>query len=400
MKTKIYLVFLLFAVAGSVFGQSGYKFRRKVSGVKDLWHSIPFPNDLYATYQQSNDCRIIGIDFKSDTIEVPYFVNVNAETVQKAQVTFKLLNQTHNEKGYFYTFETVNSLTLNEILLNFSDKNFDWKTDLSGSEDQREWFSIVEDQRLVGIKNGKVDYHYTNLYFADAKYRYWRVCVKTNTKPNFINAELILTKTESSKLVSYIVDTDIQQDKPKKLTIITVQLSDYSPISSLNVPIKKDRIDFIRNVRFEYLSNTTKPYWTEFYAAKLSSFERNELSFETIFTQKIRLIVENNDNALLNIGDIGIKGNVYEFIARFTESADYYLYYGKNAGSSPQYDIEQFKQNVPTTKKALTLGNEEKLIADTVAAEPFFKNKWWLWGIMLSIIAVLGWQTFKMMKTQ
>ena len=96
--------------------------------------------------------------------------------------------------------------------------------------------------------------------------------------------------------------------------------------------------------------------------------------------------------------NITVKGNPHEFVARFTESAQYYLYYGNLKGKIPHYDIENFKNNISTAKTPLTLGNEEQLLPVATPSEPFFKNKWWLWGIMLLIMLGLGSQTLKMMQ--
>ena len=134
MKNKILFVALFSLVGTILFGQKGYSFRREIKGIKDLWHSIPFPNDLYVSFEKYPDFRILGITPKGDTVEAPYYFNTNTETVNSVKIGFNLLNQTHNSAGYFYTFETVKKTAINEIVLNFRDENFDWKVALEGSE--------------------------------------------------------------------------------------------------------------------------------------------------------------------------------------------------------------------------------------------------------------------------
>ena len=398
MKNKILFVALFSLVGTILFGQKGYSFRREIKGIKDLWHSIPFPNDLYASFEKYPDFRILGITPKGDTVEAPYYFNTNTETVNSVKIGFNLLNQTHNSAGYFYTFETVKKTAINEIVLNFRDENFDWKVALEGSENDKDWFTILDNQRILGIKNEAVDYHYTTLHFPFAKYRYWRVCVKSAIKPDFIDAELHFQAVSEEKLITHAIkNTDIEQDKVKKRTLITLDLGEYLPVSYLKIAIK-DTVDYIRNVHFYHLVDNDKPYFLPFNAGTLSSLEKNEYHFNAVFLKKCQITIDNYDNAPLTIGDITIKGNPFEFVARFTEPAQYYLYYGGKKRSMPHYDIENFKNNVPVIKTLLTLGNEEQLMPFDKVSEPFFKNKWWLWGIMLTIILVLGWQTFKMMQ--
>jgi hypothetical protein len=67
-------------------------------------------------------------------------------------------------------------------------------------------------------------------------------------------------------------------------------------------------------------------------------------------------------------------------------------------GTPPQYDLENFRQKVPTNINALTLGAEEILKPQEAVAPPFFQNRAWLWAAMLLIISILLWGTFKMLR--
>jgi hypothetical protein len=59
------------------------------------------------------------------------------------------------------------------------------------------------------------------------------------------------------------------------------------------------------------------------------------------------------------------------------------------------------RKNIPKDLTTLSFGNEETNDNTVLKpSEPFFKNKLWLWGFMIIIMLVLGWQTMKMMKAQ
>jgi hypothetical protein len=103
----------------------------------------------------------------------------------------------------------------------------------------------------------------------------------------------------------------------------------------------------------------------------------------------------------LSIEKIQIKGYVHELVARFTEEASYFLTYGNNKASRPNYDIERFIDHVPLSLNALELSNEINLEKHKEPlTDPLFKNMIWLWTIMCLIIIVLGWFSIKMLKKQ
>ncbi|MBK9737459.1 MAG: hypothetical protein IPO92_21895 [Saprospiraceae bacterium] len=49
---------------------------------------------------------------------------------------------------------------------------------------------------------------------------------------------------------------------------------------------------------------------------------------------------------------------VYELTARFNEAATYYLTYGNNRATKPQFDIDHFVDKIPAILTTLKLGDE------------------------------------------
>lgn len=83
---------------------------------------------------------------------------------------------------------------------------------------------------------------------------------------------------------------------------------------------------------------------------------------------------------------------VHELLIRFTEKANYFLVYGNKTTPRPNYDINHFLDQVPQTLMALELDKERVVVKEEVVVNgPLFKNKAWLWGIMVVIILLLGW---------
>lgn len=395
----IYLLFLIF-LQTIVWGQSGYSFRRKLEGERnEMWCTIPFKNNGYQILKSSHNFRILGFTAQGDTVEAPYFLNENLDNESFVNSDFKLLNQTFQQNGYFFTFENELKQPINEIQLNFENDNFDWKIDLEGSQNQNEWFKVVENQRFVGLKNESVTYQFSTIRFPLAQFRYWRLRVKTNEKPRFLSASLQQRKTTKGKIVAHQpLKMNVNNDKNAKTTTLLIELADVLPISQLEFYLNHS-FDYMRNFQCQYLEDTLNQYWRYFESNNISSLKKNIFDFKTILTNKIRIIIDNDDNTALQIDSIGLRGNPMELIARLPVAADYFLYYGSNQNTPPQYDLKIFKNNIPANRGILELGAEEKLVKSNISKTFWLTNKWWLWAIMLIIILVLGLQTFKMIKT-
>ncbi len=197
MKHKIPLLCLFLLLSSLSFGQyNNYRYNRKISGIKDQWHQIELPDDIFSKVSPDlSDIRILGITNKNDSIEVPFILQETRENQSEKNIPFTLINQAKNENGFFYTFQIPTESTINQINLDFKKQNFDWKITLEGSQDQKEWFSILQDYRILSIKNDLTEFDFTSLIFPDARFRYYRLLIKTNTNPELISSQVALKET-------------------------------------------------------------------------------------------------------------------------------------------------------------------------------------------------------------
>ncbi|KAG1654373.1 Beta-galactosidase [Nymphon striatum] len=219
--------------------------------------------------------------------------------------------------GIISPTEVTTEEAINRIHLDFENKNFDWKVVLEGSQNQNEWFTILDDYRVLSIQNEHTDYRFSNLEFPDAKYRFYRVLVKTQEKPELKSAKISVTRklitTETSELKLYI-----------------------------------DSVETEKGWRYSY---------SEIYYGTLNRIEKNEFTFPTTLAQKFRVSIQNNDNQPLTIAGVSAKGYVHELHARFSKPATYYLAYGKANDRKPQYDIAKAGVKIPKEISSLTLDN-------------------------------------------
>jgi len=407
LKLKINLFILLLLCATIANAQTNtYRFKRSITGVNSVWHKMVLPDDLYKKANAGfEDLRIFGINGK-DTIEVPYLLKQRADKVTTNDIAFKKINQSTNPNGYYYTFQSPGINLINQINLAFKQENFDWKVVLEGSNDNKEWFSILTDYRILSIKNNDTDYHFTKLNFPDSKYQYFRIAVKSPVQPELLDAKISKTDTikgtyQEVKYQSF----DLKNDVSKKETIIDVTLANPLPLSYLKLNAQSD-FDFYRSIKIEYATDSFKTdkgiqcNYANLYEGTISSLEEPAFNFANTITSRLKITIQNNDNKPLRLSGLQLKGNIYEIIARFDEPKDEYaLYYGNEKATGPVYEIEKFESKIPTNLTSVNIGTEQLNPAFSIKIEkPLFENKAWLWVLMAVIIALLGWFSFKMLK--
>ena len=401
---NIIIIYLAFFVHNTIYAQRGFEFRRKIEGnTAATFYTIPFTDDLYNKLKENKNFRILGITTKGDTVEAPYFWEENREKKVITPIEFQILNQSKNDKGYYFTFTTPSVEAINNIDLDFENENFDWKIDLEGSLNQNEWFYIIENQRITKLKNDTENYVFSTLNFPLANYRYWRICVKATEKPILRKASIEKKTVIAGTLKSHRVQ--MSQKDSSRHTIVTVDLDNVLPVSALNIVSEygdklHQNYNFHRNFQCYYLADSARNIWHKLIDDVISNKEKKEniFHFDLILTKKLKIIIENGDDKGLAINNIIVKGNPVALVTRLPELGTYYLYYGSQKNTPPQYDIEFFRDNAPENCPILSLGTVETLKITVENKEPLLKNKWWLWTLMLAIMLFLGYQTFKMMK--
>jgi hypothetical protein len=408
LKIKNFACFLLLICSYSYAQIDQYTYKRELPGITNPWHKVVLPEEIFDKVSSDfNDIRIFGVTKSNDTIEASYMLQLKKEKVVRTEVDFELLNTTHNKQGFYFTLEVPTEEPINQLMLNFNQDNFDWPLSLEGSQNQQEWFSIVNDYRILSIKNPETNYQFTKVTFPNTKYRFFRIHVKSKVKPDLSYAKIARNKVTNGSFNQYTINKiESFEDKEQKLTIMEVSLKAPVPVSSIKIDIK-NTFDYYRPISISYLADSlkTEQGWKYRYqqltSGTLSSMDKNEFAFASTILQKLKIRIQNQDNTPLSINTITAKGYVHELVARFTEPATYFLSYGNKQAIKPSYDIERFTSKIPNKLVALNVGKEQLVVKNKVFAnEPLFKNKNWLWALMVIIIVVIGWFSIKMIRTK
>lgn len=409
MNPKIKNIFFLLSLftANDSFGQMNqYEYKRKLININSQWHKVVLPNDVFGKINADfSDIRIFGITQTNDTLEAPFVLRHEEEKNSRKEVAFNLINDSKNNRGYFFTFEMPVENAVNQMQLEFKQINFDWKLTLEGSQNQLEWFSIIEDYRILSIKNEYTDYQFTKVGFPDSKFRYIRMHIKSDIEPQLISAKIALNEFIVGNLRNYPnFSTEIIEQKQDKQTVIKIDLKTPVPVCNLKIAVI-DTIDYYRPLTIFYLTDSIKAQqgWKYNYSTLMSgtlnSMEKNSFIFNSTILQKLKITIKNQDNQPLKIDSLVVNGCEYEIIGRFDIPATYYIVYGDVHALRLNYDLDRFADQIPTAITDLKLGEEQSIDKKAIhKTEPLFQNKIWLWTIMTLIICLLGWFSLKMIN--
>jgi hypothetical protein len=406
LTVKAYTLFLLLVCSYSYGQINQYNYKRALKGVTDQWHKVTLPDDIFSKVSHDlSDIRIFGITANNDTVEAPYLLRLTTEKISSNEINFKTVNTSYNENGYYFTFEITTDEPINEIKLDFKQKNFDWRLKLEGSQNQQEWFTVTEDYRILSIENELTDYKFTKISFPNSKYRFFRLLIASEEKLDLTVAKVAQHEVTDGTFRSYpIQKIKTNEDKQANRTEFEIDLQSLVPVSRINIHIK-DTFDYYRPVTIKYLTDSikTEQGWKHSYSTltsgTLNSIEGNEFQFNSTILQKLKIIIYNRDNQPLTIDTIRVKGYVHELVARYTEPATYFLTYGNRKIGKPQYDIDRFAGKIPESPSTVELGTEQIIEKKELPVKkPLFIDKTWLWVIMTIIILLLGWFSLKMIK--
>lgn len=413
MIKNIFLACLI-GISLNGFSQEGYSYKRKIELKQDTlkWNSIEIPDEMYDKVKPDlSDLRIFGFK-ENDTIEVPYLLKYVPNDFDFAMpLGGRIINKSHSDSKYYFTLETDQpNRVLNNIELSFTNENFDWKVKLEGSHNQNEWFTILNDYRILSIKNQETDYRFEKLVFGDSNYRFYRISIETNQEPKlkdfFLYGEFQNEKNVFKTL--NIKELSSKNNKKNKQTIIEFSLKNKLPVRSLKLNVN-DEFLYHRPIVIEFLKDSikTEKGWLKNYehfsSGIISSKEKADFvcySDVEHIAKDFRIIIDNQDNIPLKINSVDVNVLNCNVIFQSVSDCDLYLYYGNSKAFASSYDIQKYRGFINEIDLEINTTLSNEIInpkKEEIKQKPLFENKLWLWGIMILIIGILGYFSLKML---
>ncbi len=398
MKNNLLITFLLL-ISSQLLSQH---YETELNGTTQGWAKLNIPEHLYekSTSSALKDFRIYGLSNQEDTIEVPYIIQSHTDFHFSESDPFKIINQASINGEFLYTIVQEIPKIINTIQLDISQNNFDWKVDIEGSQNQKEWYKITQNYRIMSIENELTDYKFTTIRIPSSQYKYFRLRVKSKTKPTITGATSQKDSTIFGKYIQYTIQNiKNSQDKKQKQSVYEITLQHKVPLSRLSFLINNEK-DYYRPFRLSYSKDSVRKYYNTITSGVLHSLNSSQYETNNTSVKYLKLIIQNFNNPPLDIDSIILEGVSEEIVALFPDNGTkYWAEYGDKNKTRPRYDIQHFDNTIPKVIPTLNFGIETyKKPISSPEPKPLF-NQTWLWSIMLVIIGILAWFSIKMLKS-
>jgi hypothetical protein len=411
MKENLRIILLTGILLGAFQGLSqveDFEYKVPIFEAQSGWNALKLPLDIFSkTNKNLSDIRIYRTDLLSQkSFEQPYIIEIQEDKIAKTEAAFKIINPTQSKGLYSFTFELSNQESVNNIYLDFANRNFDWSIHLEGSMDQNTWSTIVNGYRIVALKNKNTNFSSTNLAIPESKFNFYKITFSADFKPILKSALIFKEELSQGSYFSYeIQDLKKEDDVASKTTIIELDLGKPLPVSQITLTCNTKN-DYYRPFKIEGVTDSFETEkgrayrYQKVYQGTINSIHDNVFDFYNGIFQKFRITINNFDNQPLTFTEYLINGPEYRLITRLDNAENLWLYYGNKEATKPIYDISYFKDKIPDEPNLASLGGVEHIPKKNNVLEPLFKNKWWLWGILIIVIILLGTFTLKMLKEE
>lgn len=380
-----------------VFGQV-YQAEIKTGSESGL-HKIELSPQIRSAMQ--NNGAFIRI-FDSKNKEVPYIV-FKKENNNSSVEHFTILSRNKLPNALTsVVISNENSVKLDQLNLKIASTEVDKKYSISGSNDNVEWFGLVNNQIITNLNEVGKTSVVRNFTFPMNNYKYLKFdFIDKNSLPiNVLEASLEKNaKIKNAKIELGGFTQLISNDKSTQQTKIEIAFKEPQVINGLGFDVTAPNY-YTRNASLMIVPDSEPNKQKNAHPKTISYFTFNtktDNQFETpeFFAKKLIIRIENADNPELEIKEIQIFQNPLSIIADLKANEPYTLKIN-TSWQTPNYDLAQaginFNQDYPvaTTSSLQTITQDK--------TESFWQNPLFMWICIVLAVIIIGYFTVVMIR--
>ena len=400
MKKIFSLLYTFFALNFSL----AQNYQGKISQVSESGlHQIVLSPELRSATQNNLDHLRI---FDAKNNEVPYVLFEGKSTdLQYENLTIVSKNAVPN-KATSIIVSNEKALNLDHLTFKIANTDVDKTYSISGSNDNKEWFGLVINQKIIGLNDAGENFVERDFAFPLNNYKFLKIdFIDKNSLP--INVlEVGLEKNyavKKSKIELQNFEQKVTTDKKNKQTKITISFKDPQVIDAIGFNISAPNF-YLRDARIVINKTRIQKRSEVDYAETVSNFQLNskvKSSFEVseLFVKEFTIEIDNQDNPELEIKKISLFQNPVSILADLKANENYTLKIDSKL-SAPAYDLAQsgidFNQNYPVA----TISNLDKIDnpKEAESAQSFWQTPLFMWLCIGFAVLIIGYFAVAMIK--
>jgi hypothetical protein len=353
-----------------------------------------------------SDIRI----FDEDNNEIPFVrrSETNANKISK-KISLPFVENQHKISKK-YTSVIVSNLKLEEVgnlFLIIENTNSEVWLNLSGSDDAKSWEVLKENTRYQPEVSDSLTAEINITDIPASKYQYYKILAYDFNTEVIIVANVFnyIIINKDRKFTEVMKPNFVQDDKSEVgRTILNISFAEEQYIDKISFEINNPRY-FLRKAELTKKDSLTgKKIKLDYYDQKQNEFtlcsdSSNNLFLSRYKAKELFLVIDNNDDAALEISDItAFQENEY-FVAYLEKDRKYYIRFGNKNVSPPIYDLKFFEDKIP--EKVSDVGVKELIRLYDPKADNSKQIKikpellWLAFGIVVIILGVISIKVFR-----
>lgn len=406
MKLYNFLAFIL-AVNGLL---AQHKTTAKIEVVKESGlHKMILPAEIRSfSKEELGDFRIVD----NKGTEVPYYIiQGNNETASSSFSEFKVISKNVvPKKKTTIIFENPQA-SIAEIVLSITNSDVTKPYSISGSNDQKEWFGLINNSRLYELENSEDTSVFKTIPLPLSSYRYIKIDLDDRkTLPiNILKIGFFTNKVNTPSVTEIVAkSTRILQIPAEKKTRIYIDFDYPQIVNQIRFKVSNPNL-FQRNARIYVNKKRPAQHKAVAYQEILTNFElnsnhENSFTIPQLFEKRFFIEIENQDNQPLTLVEIQFFQHPISVIADLKAHEKYSIQTGNPKLHSPEYDLENFKNSIDSNLPEVKIYDITHAVSQKTNAQDksFWQQAWFMWlciGLGGMAIAFFTANLVKDMKT-
>lgn len=399
MKIVLFLLLSLFLVISQVTGQS-FTMEAKIDSVKEdgNYQILIAPEVSTHLKQDFSDLRIY--DTKNN--EIPYFLKIEKAPVSKESFrSYEIIE--HNKVPNCCTqliIRNSNKNKINNISLIIKNADVRKKARLSGSDDKVTWYTIKDNYELESLYSNHKTEEVKILHFPLSDYEYFRLDISDSLSLpiSILQAGYYDILHKNATWVDLPDPLVVQKDSIDKRSYVKIAFPASQYIDRIKFNISSPD-NYLRQAKLcTKTINSKKNYFNVITAFELRSNRSNKFLLDNLFEQELYLIIDNKDNPPLSVESVDAFQIRRTVIAHLQKSNNYFLRFGNENASMPDYDLKYFNEKLNIHPKVLKVGEIEKIEFNEVKPKEFFTTRIWVWAAVIGMVLLLAYFSVKMVR--
>lgn len=294
----------------------------------------------------------------------------------------------------------------NHVILKIANTGVVKNYNISGSNDQKEWFGLVDNEIIGDLEENTKTSTNKTFFFPLNNYAYLKIdFLDKNSSPiNVLNAfldENYQILNEETKLENF--RQTVTQDNENHQTRITIAFEDPQQIDeiafTISAPNHYLRGAYILEKKVRKTRRREETFWEQRNEFTLRSKSVNRFMVNALFAKEFTIVIDNENNPELQIDKISFWQYPVRLLTDLNANEKYTLSIN-NQLTTPKYDLAASGVDETIDYPSTTIKELQSLASTNKSDAPknFWQNKWFMWGSILLAMFLIGYFSLGLIK--